>query len=668
VPASNAGASPKVFWWVMIFGTSLVLYLGWPFRWSNTPTATIPITGSEPTGIPVTPTAETLVSPTPAPLVDVIVKAENANAFDSFDIRDVVIRVSDSSEVDSGADGQLRVHCALEQSIWAWAPGYGISSVKCDGQKTSYELTLTHLAAVDNSNYLWLPAVQECNNCHGNQLQNVADASYDEVNEWFRSGHGKVFDGKYFESMYTGSSSTGKMSQPAEPVIIDNEWVPVPAEKSNDYHGPGFQLDFPGQTGNCAYCHVPASLTFTQESMDLSPFFSQMGGAWAEGVTCDVCHKVFDVILDDRNFPFTNRPGILSYQFLRPNTGVFMTGPFSNVLTKRRDGSIINVNHHSTCSPLFSRSEFCAPCHFGKFGDMVIYNSYGEWRASSFAANPEAAGYRTCQDCHMSHMDVRDGTSVPSERQACSANNRKFQNFDHNMMDFGPDSEHGKEIEIPRMVKGAARLDVTFGSQAAGPNTLDVNVTVTNIKAGHKFPTDSPLRHLILVVEAEDRVNTPLIHVGGDRIPNWAGPGPLSPLGIVGTMNELGISDYSGLPGKIFANLMVEEGTNLSPAMAYWNEMKYTFVDSADGRNSDTRLVPAKPDSSTYSFTMPDVGEVEITVRLIYRYAFYDLVIWKEWFDKRRADIVVTEWRCEGPPTQPDELGRSCKPIEPPTP
>jgi len=258
-------------------------------------------------------------------------------------------------------------------------------------------------------------------------------------------------------------------------------------------------------------------------------------------------------------------------------------------------------------------------------------------------------------------MDVRDGTSVPSERQACSANNRKFQNFDHNMMDFRPDSEYGKEIEIPRMVKGAARLDVTFGSQAAGPNTLDVNVTVTNIKAGHKFPTDSPLRHLILVVEAEDRVNTPLIHVGGDRIPNWAGPGPLSPLGIVGTMDELGISDYSGLPGRIFANLMVEEGTNLSPAMAYWNEMKYTFVDSADGRNSDTRLVPAKPDSSTYSFTMPDVGDVEITIALIYRYAFYDLVVWKEWFD--RPDIVVAELSCEGPPREPSKI--RCNQTEP---
>ena len=131
------------------------------------------------------------------PLVDVIVKAENANQFDSFDISEVVIRVSDSSEVDDGADGQLRVHCASDQSIWAWAPGYDIKSVKCDRQST---LTRLHLIIWMRSIipiYLWLPAIQDCNTCHGNQLQpNDQGATYDEMNEWFRSGHGKVFHGQ----------------------------------------------------------------------------------------------------------------------------------------------------------------------------------------------------------------------------------------------------------------------------------------------------------------------------------------------------------------------------------------------------------------------------------------------------------------------------------------
>ena len=111
----------------------------------------------------------------------------------------------------------------------------------------------------------------------------------------------------------------------------------------------------------------------------------------------------------------------------------------------------------------------------------------------------------------MSHMDVNDRSSVSSQRQACSAENTTFQNFDHNMMNFGP---LASQIQIPQMVKDAAEITVAMGPQRQGTNTLDVNVTVKNTKAGHNFPTDSPLRHLILVVTAVDRVNTPLIQAG----------------------------------------------------------------------------------------------------------------------------------------------------------
>lgn len=231
-------------------------------------------------------------------------------------------------------------------------------------------------------------------------------------------------------------------------------------------------------------------------------------------------------------------------------------------------------------------------------------------------------------------------------------------------MDFGlyKDQHNGTEGYIPRMIKGAAEIGVTFGSEPPVANTLDVNIKVTNTKAGHKFPTDSPLRHLILVVKAQDRVLTPLIQVAGERIPNWAGPGPISPANIIEIMNDFGIEDYGGRPGKVFANLLVEEETNLSPGMAYWNETKLAFVDTTNGRDSDTRLVPGKSDPSTYSFAMPDEGDVRVTVQLIYRFAFYDLMVWKEWFD--RPDIVVAEVECNGPPREPTKI--TCRQVEPP--
>jgi hypothetical protein len=447
---------------------------------------------------------------------------------------------------------------------------------------------------------------------------------------------------------------TGKPSLPARPVIIRNEWVPVPPELSQDYHGPGFKLDFPQQPGNCAYCHVPASIAGTQESIDLS--FPRPGGAWGEGVTCDVCHKVFAVTLADNGFPFIDRPGVLSFQFLRPYSDTFTTGPFSNILTT---GPTLPPNHHATCAPIFSQSEFCAACHFGKFGDMVIYNSYGEWKASAYAVNPADPGYRTCQDCHMSHLTADDNkSSLSAQRQACSGNNKNLQNFDHNMMNYGPS---GSANQIPRLVKDAAQIDLDFDTQPTGSNSLDVLVRVTNTQAGHKFPTDSPLRQLILVVRAQDRVSTRLIQVGGPQIPNWAGPGPVTPTTYEDRLKYAGVENYSGLPGKVFANLLVEEQTNLSPGMAYWNETKYAVVNSVNGMTSDTRLPPRGADESTYSFAMPDAGDVKITVQLIYRYAFYDLMVWKEWFD--RPDIIVATVQCQGPPTRPQVLKQSCTKI-----
>jgi hypothetical protein len=159
------------------------------------------------------------------------------------------------------------------------------------------------------------------------------------------------------------------------------------------------------------------------------------------------------------------------------------------------------------------------------------------------------------------------------------------------------------------------------------------------------------LRHLILVVDARDQLGTSLLQVDGERIPNWGGTG--KPF-----MDDLGIRNYGGLPGKIFANLLVEEDTNISPTAAHWNETKFAWVNGDE--NSDTRLEPGKEDRSDYSFTIPNAGEIRVTVTLIYRFAFFDLIAQKEWWN--RPDIIVTSVVCRGLPTEPDKI--VCKASE----
>ncbi|MDQ2692719.1 MAG: hypothetical protein M3Y68_11840, partial [Chloroflexota bacterium] len=209
-----------------------------------------------------TPTISTPTVANPTWPADFPVQVVNVGGDYIGPLSDVVVRVSDSQHVDSGADGKLQIpSCSPSQFLFAWAPGYEINEITCN-QMTVPRISLNPLQAVDNMDYSWLSAENDCGNCHGSQFiaNAITFASYDEINEWKLSGHAKVFRRDYFESMYRGTTLDGKLGQPVTPVIIGNDWVPVPPEKNSDYHGPGYKLDFPEQPGNCALCHAPAAI------------------------------------------------------------------------------------------------------------------------------------------------------------------------------------------------------------------------------------------------------------------------------------------------------------------------------------------------------------------------------------------------------------------------
>ncbi len=52
-----------------------------------------------------------------------------------------------------------------------------------------------------------------------------------------------------------------------------------------------------------------------------------------------------------------------------------------------------------------------------------------------------------------------------------------------------------------------------------------MQVNLTNDQTGHLVPTDSPLRHLILLVRAEDEQGQRLTQLDGPRLPDWCGVG-----------------------------------------------------------------------------------------------------------------------------------------------
>ena len=166
-------------------------------------------------------------------------------------------------------------------------------------------------------------------------------------------------------------------------------------------------------------------------------------------------------------------------------------------------------------------------------------------------------------------------------------------------------------------------VTMTATAQLEG-ETVVVQVDITYDKTGHHVPTDSPLRHLILLVCAADAQGNTLRQLDGPTVPEWGGVG------------DPARGYYAGLPGKGFAKILEELWTEISPTGAYWNPTRVL---------SDNRLAAFATDTSTYTFAAPAEGEVTVEVALLFRRAFKELMDQKGWdvpdmvMEKQQIDI-----------------------------
>ena len=630
MPAKSDGASGGGIWGGIVFMLILIVV------------ALISSASDLPSpGGALQPTA-TSTSPETGPIVVNILNA---------DVKSAQVRVVETNEWDDSDHNILALQaCSSGQHISVWAPGYYIFTFPCvDGPTMHYDVPLEAVNTTDDPGYQWMSATsspgtqpQKCANCHSG-----TSPLLNELEEWQDYGHSKAFASRYFWTSYMGTTITGQPSQQIQWTILDDgqKIYPLLDPMKPDF-GAGYRLDYPVSNGNCASCHVPAGFPATLQETDVGKLINQTWGnridAATEGVTCDVCHKVTDVVVGKNNLPYDDRPGVQSMSILRPAGQSFKTGPLafqtvSDDLFKR------------TCYPVFSESKFCASCHYGKYANTEIYGSYKEWLESPYREkyirsadgqilreNPE---YRSCQDCHMLYdQDITN--TLPSERDACSPTNVKFRNFNHNMMKYGPDPENTSR-DIPLLVKGAATITLEPRLEAG---QVKIKATVVNTGAGHKFPTDSPLRHLILLIDARDWRENKLTQTAGPMVPVWAAP------------------DRAGYAGEIYANILKDKDTNLAPSFAYWNPVENSW------QGADTRLLPLIPVQSEYSFAAPYDQFATITAKLIYRKAFINVVYKKGW-DLGDLDVKVTEvnLKCTGFGEVPEHM--ACQVVLPtPTP
>ncbi len=175
------------------------------------------------------------------------------------------------------------------------------------------------------------------------------------------------------------------------------------------------------------------------------------------------------------------------------------------------------------------------------------------------------------------------------------------------------------------LMPGASDTDLLQNAVTMKVNTkiegekLIVDVQITNDKTGHHVPTDSPLRQLILLVNATDANGQPLVLLEGETVPEWGGVG------------DPALGYYAGQPGKGYAKILSELWTELEPTGAYWNPTRIV---------SDNRLAVFETDTSTYIFTSPADGKIHVHITLLFRRAFKELMDQKDW---DVSDIIMEQ-------------------------
>ena len=467
------------------------------------------------------------------------------------------------------------------------------------GQNLS--LTLKPLPEKDNNLYPWfsfegVKGSDSCGLCHREYSEFKADA------------HSTAGKNLRFLTIYSGTDVNGNQSQPVQ---WGSGGAALPPDPTLPYYGSGFRLDFPNRAGNCATCHTPIAskvpnqkncswlgchtdVTIERSQNVIDPHTLPLGLSedLSEGISCDFCHKIGAVTIDPHTrLPLPDMPGILSMRLYRPEEDqqIFF-------------GTLVDVNRRISYLPLETKSEFCAPCHYGVFGGVVgvgkvtggvdIYNSYGEWLNSPYS-DPQTG--RTCQDCHM--PVAQTNWFVFPERGGLIRDYAVLHN--HTMP--GVTDEQLMQNAVT-MQSDASRL----GEQ------LKVDVSITNDNTGHHVPTDAPIRSMMLVVEALDANGNPLDLVQGPILPAWTG-------------------NYNGKPGKAFAKVLRDDWTGETPTAAYWRPV--TIVE-------DTRLPAMATDATSFVFDLASDQAAIVKVNLVYRRAFQALAQLKGWTD---PDLIMAQ-------------------------
>ncbi len=353
----------------------------------------------------------------------------------------------------------------------------------------------------------------------------------------------------------------------------------------------------PGETGFCATCHTPLADVFDPGNVMLDEV---VDAAALNGVSCIGCHQIADVSGPVNGL---HHLGTSTYRFPEGATDQFVWGPMDDVFIGGMTASY---------APFFEESLMCSSCHQYTNPDTGApgQSTYSEWLASPFAApGPEM---RTCQNCHMPELEAGMNCVIGPEREASQRHSHRF---------IGA---------TPTSLTDAILL-ATSAEQVDG--VLRVLAEVTNLGAGHNFPTGISIRNAFVVIEATYN-GAKLSQTAGSTIPFWADddlPGQAA-------------GDYAGEPGKGFAKILEGRINGTGPVVR-----PVLFID-AEGVYSDSQIPSGATDVTEVDFGLvglPENALVDVQARLIYRRALRAIAVTKGWTETPQGGPIEIEVAAE---------------------
>jgi MYXO-CTERM domain-containing protein len=479
-------------------------------------------------------------------------------------IAGAVVSVQASSiETTTDETGAFELADATGQSliIVAGAKGYFYASTTETSPASDVELRLEPVPRVDSPYYTFAPP-ERCGECHVEQYE-----------QWSGSPMQKAGMNTWVYDIYDG---TGTGTEELPGFIYTRDSVFAEGNPASE----------------CASCHQPEP--WAREPFEPLGDRSEPTAGMRHGVSCDVCHRIADIDVDNR----PNFPGIF------PEV-VTLTRPTATEWFVVMYGVLGDVDYDATGWMRASyqpqlRSEVCAACHQDandphenhdyESPDAVISEpTYLEWLDTPYA-DPDSELHAECVDCHMPATNSKAACDrVSLDRPAGDVRSHRI---------LGTTAEFLENA-----------LSLTMEAEIVG-DSVEVEVAITNDQTGHHVPTGVTIRNMILLVEAWEASNgEPLEHTGSTVIHD---------LGGVGDPAE---GYYAGLPGRLFGKINRAE-SGASP----------TFFTDAVAIVTDNRIPAQSTDTTHYTFAVPaGDGALEVRARVIYRRSWRALVDGKQW-------------------------------------